>query len=188
MKTISIIILVTYSIFLFKSQLELQDDKKTDREIVQTGRAYASTLTSSLQTQLVAAIREGGFDHAISFCSEEALEITKEASDNDVSIKRTSLKWRNHENKPDSLEIKAIEEFTSRENRPNFHIQRFTYNGVDKYRYYQPIMVAQACTNCHGERDSLSEEIRTVLDSIYPDDKATGYKEGDFRGVLRIEF
>ena len=56
--------------------------------------------------------------------------------------------------------------------------------------YYKPIKIAMpACLNCHG---SAGKEIDTktleIITQKYPDDMATGYKEGDLRGLWKITF
>jgi len=42
---------------------------------------------------------------------------------------------------------------------------------------------------CHGEpgKDIQAENL-TLLHQVYPDDKATGYKLGDLRGIWRVRF
>lgn len=46
--------------------------------------------------------------------------------------------------------------------------------------------IAPLCLNCHGDKNMLSEEVSAQLANLYPEDKATGYREGDFRGVIRV--
>jgi len=53
-------------------------------------------------------------------------------------------------------------------------------------RYYRPIVVAELCTTCHGPRDALDPAVAEALDRRYPDDEATSYRPGDFRGVVRV--
>ncbi len=53
-------------------------------------------------------------------------------------------------------------------------------------RYLKPITVAAMCLNCHGPRESLAPEIRRILDERYPDDRAIGYRAGDFRGAVSV--
>jgi hypothetical protein len=43
------------------------------------------------------------------------------------------------------------------------------------------------CLNCHGTDDFLSKEIKNFLKEKYPEDKATGYKAGDFRGAVSVK-
>lgn len=41
------------------------------------------------------------------------------------------------------------------------------------------------CLNCHGQQ--ITNDVKTKLDSLYPNDLATGYSKNDFRGVIRVE-
>ena len=52
--------------------------------------------------------------------------------------------------------------------------------------YAEPIIVQPMCLACHGE--SLAPEIAAKISEAYPDDQATGFKVGDFRGVFWVEF
>ena len=52
--------------------------------------------------------------------------------------------------------------------------------------YVEPIILQPMCTTCHGE--SLSEPVATQIAELYPDDAATGFREGDLRGVFWAEF
>jgi hypothetical protein len=42
------------------------------------------------------------------------------------------------------------------------------------------------CVNCHGPRDALAPGVAEILDAEYPDDRATGYRPGDLRGLVRV--
>jgi hypothetical protein len=42
------------------------------------------------------------------------------------------------------------------------------------------------CLICHGE--NLAPDIATRISEAYPSDKATGFSEGDVRGVFWVEF
>ena len=52
--------------------------------------------------------------------------------------------------------------------------------------YVEPIFLQPMCTTCHG--DSLSEPVARQIAELYPEDAATGFKEGDLRGVFWAEF
>jgi hypothetical protein len=56
----------------------------------------------------------------------------------------------------------------------------------DEMRYYAPLMVAPLCVQCHGAAEALEPGVREILRDRYPDDRATGYAAGDFRGVIRV--
>ena len=44
------------------------------------------------------------------------------------------------------------------------------------------------CLLCHGTQDAISPEVKLKLKELYPKDRAVGYKEGDFRGLIRVKF
>jgi cytochrome c551/c552 len=56
----------------------------------------------------------------------------------------------------------------------------------DRNRFYKAITMEQACLKCHGSSSSMSEAVRRELAAAYPEDKAVGYREGDFRGIISV--
>jgi hypothetical protein len=42
------------------------------------------------------------------------------------------------------------------------------------------------CLQCHGE--ALAPEVTQALAARYPDDRATGFREGQLRGALSIRW
>jgi hypothetical protein len=44
------------------------------------------------------------------------------------------------------------------------------------------------CLICHGDKQTMAPSAAKILAERYPDDQARGYKEGDFRGLIRIKF
>jgi hypothetical protein len=164
-------------------------DTASQAEVVAVGDSAAMALSRALMSRVQAALQEGGAAHAIEFCSERALPITAAVQDSlagDLALKRTSTRIRNPANAPDSLEREALAYFHSELDAgrplPAYHLQRTN----DGWRYYKPIVVAEFCTRCHGPRETLEPAVRQVLAQRYPNDQATGYKPGDFRGVIRV--
>jgi hypothetical protein len=156
-------------------------------EIVATGEAAATALTQELMGRVMAAMQESGAAEAIDFCSEEALPRTSAVADElGVAIKRTSSRVRNSENAPDPDERAALEHFASALEAGEGLPANFVQEAEDGTRYYRPIVVAEACTACHGPRETLDPAVVEVLDMRYPDDQATGYQAGDFRGLIRV--
>ena len=52
--------------------------------------------------------------------------------------------------------------------------------------YYKPLLISNdVCLKCHG---SLDKESENKIRSIYQEDKATEYKIGDLRALIRIDF
>ena len=72
------------------------------------------TLRSSLQT----AISQSGFEGAVPYCKTAAYSLTNIYASDSVTIRRTSLKYRNPRNKPDILEEWILKIFASLEEHP----------------------------------------------------------------------
>jgi len=66
----------------------------------------------------------------------------------------------------------------------------FLGNENGKTIYYKPIKIGMpACLNCHGtEGKEIAMKTLVAIRQKYPDDLATGYKEGEFRGMWKITF
>jgi hypothetical protein len=146
----------------------------------------------TLKGELTKAMQVGVSD-AIRVCSSKGLELTDSITagvENVTAIKRTTFKYRNPKNAPDEWEMKALKMFEEaaqkKEALPASYLQKLEQNGLTTFRYYQPMKVAPLCLNCHGDKNMLTEEVSAQLANLYPEDRATGYKEGDFRGLIRV--
>jgi len=162
------------------------------QKILATGEKVAVHLQKILKGELQAAIKTGGPENAIAVCNTRALQLTSQLSDSfqvPVEIKRTTFKYRNAANAPDAFEQKALKHFSNldQDSQPpvNF-IQPVDLHGQKGYDYYKPLYVQPLCLNCHGDPDTMVPGLLTKINSLYPNDKATGYKLNDFRGVIRI--
>jgi hypothetical protein len=155
--------------------------------VTRIGEEAAQALREGLSARLSAALAAGAPEDAIGVCADEAMPLTDSiaAATRVLGVKRTSLRVRNPRNDPDALERAALEWFADREGgepRPTLLVQR----DDGDYRYYSPLRVAAMCTSCHGPAESLPDPVRSALRERYPDDKATGYAEGDLRGLIRV--
>jgi hypothetical protein len=143
--------------------------------------AAGKTLVSTVQQQMA----EGGVQQAINFCQLNALPITDSLSQiQGVSIKRTALKLRSYKNAPDSLERAVLNNYvTSKNFEPQLMASK---TGAV---YFEPIMLKGFCQTCHGTPgESMTLETDSIIKSIYHADAATGFAEGDFRGMWAIYF
>ncbi len=154
----------------------------------EVGGEAARALVSTLMSHLTQAMQEGGSIHAVEFCSVNALSLTNAAATaagEGLSIKRTSTRVRNPANAPDEAEREALRHFQAAlaetGELPQTYVQRVDPGEV---RYYQAITVAPPCLTCHG--GTIDPALAERLAAIYPDDEATGYEVGDFRGLIRV--
>ena len=156
-------------------------------------RSYATSFMKQLKDILVKEIKTNGILEAVTVCSDTAQKLTeKYADENDIQIKRVSLKNRNPKNVPDDYEIKyliEIEELQQNKKLGNDYesIELVTGDGNKYYRYLKPIFIQAECLNCHGSSNEISESVRDFLTVNYPQDKAKGYKVGELRGAVSIK-
>ncbi len=162
-------------------------------QIVMQGKEAAGNLMKALKQELQQAMQDGGVMHAVTFCSEQALQLTADVETglgSNIDLKRVSEKYRNPANKPDTFEedaLKWLKQQAEAGSVPEYFIQQI--NGKDgiRYRYYQPIRINTPCLACHGPADQMKPELKTLLKERYPNDHATGYQKGDLRGAIRVE-
>ena len=174
-----------------KPQEEVAEPADKEK-IVKIGEDVSMRLLKRLKGELVNALKQGPTE-AIKVCSQKALPITKEVErevDHGIKIKRTTFKFRNPANAPDEYEKEALRYFEETYKKtgqlPKYYIQKVEENGKTYYRYYKPLTVQPVCLTCHGDEMSMAKSVRDEIKRIYPNDMATGYKVGDFRGVIRV--
>ena len=168
-------------------------DPETEEKVVEIGHKATVSLLKHLLKEVTLSLKEKGPVETISYCSEKAYPITDSISKEfGVRIKRTSFKYRNPKNRPDRYEEEALRYFEGffKEGKkpPKHYVQKVELGDKLVYRYYFPLKVMKLCLTCHGvPGKDIEEEVYKVIKEKYPEDKATGYKEGDFRGVVRVE-
>jgi hypothetical protein len=137
-------------------------------------------LFNELSTQLLAAMSNGGPAKAIEACSKLAPKVAKQVSEeHQVSIGRTAVRLRNEENLPPEWALPLLADSPT---KPVFTELEGGGTGA-----LFPIMLKVQCLTCHGPKDEIAPEILSELTRLYPNDTATGFKEGDLRGWFWVE-
>jgi hypothetical protein len=126
---------------------------------------------------------EKGPATAIEVCQVLAPEIAADLGSAAVEIGRTSHKLRNRANAPREWVRPLLDRYERARGEPEPEIVRLEDG---KIGYVEPIFVKPMCLTCHG--GDLSPDVAARIDTLYPDDRARGFKEGDFRGLFWIEF
>jgi hypothetical protein len=159
-----------------------------DEEALSKGRRAANMLVDTILEQQVVNVREKGAADALPQCYYQALTVGKEIEvKTGVRIRRTSSRLRNPRNGPDAYEKEALarfERYAKEGSMPSEEIRQDKVDGKPVYRYVRPIVMDASCLACHGEAKALSPEVVRTLEEKYPDDKAVGYKTGEFRGLV----
>jgi hypothetical protein len=57
-------------------------------------------------------------------------------------------------------------------------------SGQPPFRYMSAIPTQKICLGCHGK--SIDPQVKAKLEALYPEDRATGFSEGDLRGAFVI--
>lgn len=165
-----------------------------DPELLRAGDEAAAALSSRLSSALVAAMADGGPLAAIHLCHDQALPLTTgplEGFPNVLALKRTSLRLRNPANAPDAAEQQALahaDALLAKGEKPMTFAQRVpaSANHPEELRVYRPIHVQPACLTCHGSMDTQPAPLRAALAQRYPADAAHGYRNGEWRGLVRV--
>lgn len=169
--------------------LALDCSAEPDAEIA-AAKAAIKEVAGALQAELKSAMQAGGPVKAIAVCNTQAMPITaKVAADNNMDLRRVSLKNRNPANQPNSWQTAVLKDFEHRKEAGEdvtslAWTETANIEGGQEFRFMKAIPTAGVCLACHGSE--LSPEVSQVLAEIYPDDKATGFAEGDIRGAFVV--
>lgn len=182
------VIVFIISVFLFTGCTKEETLSKKEKSIYMArGKKIGQATVKKLGSNLMKHMKNGGPKAAIPFCNVSANPLTSEiASKFEVIIKRTSHKLRNEENKPNEDENKILEAYLAKigNGEKLKPIVEKDVNG--KVHFYAPMKLDQKCLACHGDIKNTPTD--SIIKSLYPNDKAIGFKDGDFRGVLSITF
>ena len=155
------------------------------------GRANAMKLGKSLKTTLQGAMKSGGPVAAVKVCNSTASPIAeKVTAETGWAVGRTSLKLRNPDNAPDEWELAVLNKFEERKvagESPKTleYGETVMVDGKETFRFMKAIPTGKVCMNCHGG-DQVKAEVAELIEQLYPDDKARGYKPGDLRGAFTL--
>jgi hypothetical protein len=157
---------------------------------VAEAKALVAKLQSTLQGELMEAMKEGGPAKAIEVCRDRAPKAAAEVSrDSGWTVARTALKVRNPGNAPDAWERKVLEEFAARAAKGEDvaaleKLEIVEVAGTRSFRFMKAIRTGEPCLACHGA--SMKPEVAAKVRALYPEDQATGFSAGDLRGAFTL--
>jgi len=162
------------------------------KALIQEGVKYIKMVGKELKSQVGSRMKKDpSGKEAVSFCLDESPRALKKVVSQfpgHVKVRRTALKYRNPDHKPDALDVKVMEDLQARMQAGTFEKKPFVVEaegGVK--RVYVPIVVEKGCLKCHGPREAMDPQIRSMIAKKYPQDKAVDFHEGDLRGVAVAE-
>jgi len=161
----------------------------TDTDVA-AAKAAIKEFAGALQTELKSAMKSGGPVAAIAVCSTKAMPITAQtAAEHGMQLSRVSLKNRNPLNTPNAWQADVLAGFEEKRLAGKDISQlgwteTVEINGAKEFRFMKAIPTGEVCLRCHGSE--LAPEISAVIAELYPEDLATGYKEGEIRGAFVV--
>lgn len=137
--------------------------------------AAKDALFTKLSGKLMETMAQNGPVAAIAVCNQEASKIAAEVAEQQgVQIGRVGVRLRNPNNvAPDW----AIELIAAKTNTPTF---LKLADGKDAALL--PIKLQATCLMCHGPKEQIAADVLAQIAKLYPDDRATGFQEGELRG------
>jgi hypothetical protein len=163
-------------------------------EIRSIGERAISRVAYSMVNEAAKTVASVGPTQSLSVCHLKFLPSTG-AVISDMprvtALKRTSLRLRDPANAPDAADQAALDRvqraLEAGDSAPKILVQRVERTGSPaEWRVYRPIGVLAQCLPCHGPTDEMSDEFRAELKRRFPNDAATGYSLGEWRGVIRV--
>jgi hypothetical protein len=163
-------------------------------EIRLIGDRAINRLAYSLVTEAAHAVSKNGEFGALAVCHLKDITAAGPViadMPRIVAWKRTSLRLRDPANAPDPADLLALIrvqlELSTGNVPPKILVQRLEQpDGTTEWRVYKPVAVLKGCVACHGRSDTLASELRAELARRYPADQATGYAQGEWRGLVRV--
>lgn len=169
-----------------------RDDDTSLQTHIDTSRTAMKALGSALQGELKAAMKQGGPLQALDVCHTKAPELSAliSADQGDgTMVGRTSLKHRNPNNAPMAWQTTVLNDFEARkqagEDPKSIEFsQLVNVDGKKEFRYMKAIPTGEVCLKCHG--GEIDPMVKEKINSLYPEDQATGYSLGDIRGAFVV--
>ena len=159
-------------------------------ELDQKSKTIIKTMVGKMQKTMKAAMKEGGPTNAIASCSVKAPKAAaKMSKKTGFDISRTSLKLRNPKNAPDAWEKEVLHRFEEQKQygaavgKMEYSEILTTKDGKKTYRFMKAIGTKGQCLICHGNPKG---KVKAKHNKLYPQDQATGFKEGDISGAYTL--
>lgn len=174
-----------------KEEMEARELRHvSDAELMARGEEIGKAITEAaqhaLQEALKSALAEGGVPGAVQYCHLNALTLVRDLEDSlEVSIRRVTNRPRNPLDTLSSLEKQIWEAYEYSPENAEAQIQVLD---KETLLFTKPIRITNGlCLNCHGAAgETLTPENHSLINQLYPEDQATGYRIGDLRGIWRV--
>jgi methyl-accepting chemotaxis protein len=168
----------------YVTELREQQEAEKIADLVVLTRAHAAKSIARAKQAGVFKLTEDTLDFTP---ASSARQITAEFSKGkQMILRQVSRKYRNPDNKPDAYEDQALARMEREPEkwRNKSWSEKVVKGDKATMRYLRPMFITKACLGCHSDPASVPEFIREK----YPNDLATGYREGDLRGAISVSW
>jgi hypothetical protein len=155
------------------------------RPSIQYGDSIILSIQTAVLSELSRELADVGPAGAVRVCHMSANTVAYWIGrEEGVAGGRTSARLRSPANAPQPWAAPVVARFADRRasGTEGFVVDLGTRVGV-----MRPLAHRAVCSPCHGRDEQLTPSVRTELKKRYPQDRATGFKEGDLRGWLWVE-
>ena len=182
------VIISTLSIIAFSTTLL---SASTTKEIKIEAKNAIMKMGKTLKMNMKKSMKKGGVIEAAKFCATRASQIEADVNKtykDGVSVKRVTLKPRNSNNSA-SVDEQIVLNYLEKLQKDGKSLPKMLVKEVSTghYKVYKPMIMGGVCLKCHGNTKNMNKEVVSLIKEYYPNDKALGYKKGDFRGVFIAE-
>ncbi|MFC2176450.1 DUF3365 domain-containing protein [Bacteroidota bacterium] len=153
------------------------------------GTQITDSVGARLKANLVKAIQESGPIEAVKFCNARAMRITNSYSRRyNTDVKRVSDRNRNESNSLNEIQTKVFSDYKEALKNGETLSAKIAIDKEGRKNFFAPIVTGGVCLTCHGAAADMQPELMSVIDSLYPNDKAKGYAENELRGIWSVKF
>lgn len=177
-------------LMLLTTTAAVQSAQPDEEALLADARSAVAGFAAALKSELTTTMQAGGPVEAIQVCHSEAPAIAASLSQQEeMNLARVSMRNRNPDNAPNPWQKAVLESFDSLladgadPGTLEWH-EIAASDGGHEFRYMKAIPTAGLCLACHGT--TLAGPVAAKLAELYPDDKATGFSEGDLRGAFVV--
>ena len=181
---------ISFLIFIANSSAEVTEDQAQTR--IEQTKPLAGAFTKELMSELTSAVKEGGPAHAIGVCKEVSARVEKDFREKNPEIlhfRRISLKTRNPLTHTPTAPEREWLLSAEKRHQEGEELAPGLLEGATITTVLMPIVLKiDLCLRCHGDPSTFPNDLEAALAEHYPKDRAVGYKKGDFRGALAVEW
>lgn len=164
------------------------------RRLADETRKVATDLVTQIRGALTKELEYSGPMRAVVVCKYTVPELSSMLSrKTGWRVTRVSLRPRNPAlGTADAWEQRVLLDFEKRAERGE-KLDAIEFGEIVSepagrfYRYMKVLPMGAVCLNCHGPEAGMTASLKSLLETEYPHDRATGFTAGQVRGAVTVK-